>query len=150
MGRLKQVDIHKLEKAAVKAEASQDAVRMVAAAMGARVSDLLARAMDTYGTKSLTVEQQLRAALEYMLLMQRQPEYQVRFAEETLKDPYALMRLIVASMPKKLEVEVDHKPVIFLPAGMSEEDYLQRLADRRSSKTIDITPEEPSSAEPTE
>lgn len=127
MARMNRVSEARMEKAKIKAQASEDAHRMISRAMAANVSEQLAKATSAYGTKHLSVEHLLRNSLEYMLILQNQPEFQLRFADEVLKDPMALMRMIVACQPKKYEVEVDHKPVIILPAGMTEEEWLERI-----------------------
>lgn len=118
-------------KAEARKEGREAALALVARVANVEKSKILKKAMETYGTKSLTLEQQMRACTEKLLIMTRFPEFELRLAEEALDKPFELLKIIAMLGPKKLEVEVDYKPVIFLPAGMTSEEWLARMAARK-------------------
>lgn len=145
------VDVKKLEtlaeQRALKKEARQNLVELTARVMGTEKSRLLERAKSTYGTKGMTLEMQMRALVEDLLIVTRFEEFQMRMVEDALQKPLEYMKVIALLGPKKIEVEHEFKPVVFLPAPISTEQWNERMMQKEArilgaTEVIDVAAED--------
>jgi hypothetical protein len=144
------VDVKKLEtlaeQRALKKEARQSLVDLTARVMGAEKSRLLERAKSTYGTKGMTLEMQMRALVEDLLIVTRFEEFQMRMVEDSLQKPLEYLKVIALLGPKKIEVEHDFKPVVFLPHPITPGEWNERMAQKEAkvlgTEVIDVATED--------